>query len=137
LIHTRVSWYSQASKDTGVDSAQRQRVRGSYIDRKSDLALAPHDSDQRNECHEAPDFMIAALPSAGLLTAVPMASVQTLKKIADTNKITVPYREAAVVAQEFALVQPSTSCSFQFGGSDEAHVSGTRDSDFVGVGTQA
>lgn len=41
-------------------------------------------------------LMTVALLSAGFIGAIPSAHAQTLKKIGDSNKITVSYREAAV-----------------------------------------
>jgi ABC-type amino acid transport substrate-binding protein len=41
-------------------------------------------------------IMTAALVATGLAALAPMAGAQTLKKIADSNKITVSYRESSV-----------------------------------------
>lgn len=43
-----------------------------------------------------PSLMTVALLSAGFISVMPPATAQTLKKVGDSNKITVSYREAAV-----------------------------------------
>jgi ABC-type amino acid transport substrate-binding protein len=45
---------------------------------------------------KAVQLMVSALLAAGLLTTQSIANAQTLTKIADSNKITVSYREASV-----------------------------------------
>jgi ABC-type amino acid transport substrate-binding protein len=45
---------------------------------------------------KVPNLMTTALLGAGLVTALYPVCAQTLKKIADSNKITVSYRESSV-----------------------------------------
>lgn len=55
-------------------------------------------------------LMTAALLTAGLATITSTVSAQTLKKIADSNKITVSYREAAVPFSY--LISPTKAVGF-------------------------